>query len=181
MTVSVSTTVRESPPMSSDVIELILTDHRRFEDLFRGLRDRTSDRAALLRELSGVLVAHAVAEEQEVYPALERFKKVDSDEVEHGAEEHAEGHQALLALLGVSDTGSEEWEGKLEELVETINHHLDEEERTILNDARDAVSDARRIELGDAFSSARDEQLDSACGEIDNVRLLVRETEDRID
>ena len=53
--------------------------------------------------------------------------------------------------------------------------------RDSLNDARDAVSDARRIELGEAFSSARDEQLDSACGEIDNVRLLVRETEDRTD
>lgn len=169
--------------MSSDVIELILTDHRRFEDLFRGLRDRTSDRAALLRELSAVLVAHAVAEEQEVYPALERFKKVDNDEVEHGAEEHAEGHQALLALLEVSSdaTGSDEWEGKLEELVETINHHLDEEERTILNDARDAVPDSRRIELGEAFSTVRDEQLDSGCGEIDNVRRLAKETEGRID
>lgn len=169
--------------MSSDVIELILTDHRRFEDLFRGLRDRTSDRAALLRELSAVLVAHAVAEEREVYPALERFKKVDNDEVEHGAEEHAEGHQALLALLEVSSdaTGSDEWEGKLEELVETINHHLDEEERTILNDARDAVPDSRRIELGEAFSTVRDEQLDSGCGEIDNVRRLAKETEGRID
>ncbi len=169
--------------MSSDVIELILTDHRRFEDLFRGLRDRTSDRAALLRELSAVLVAHAVAEEREVYPALERFKKVDNDEVEHGAEEHAEGHQALLALLEVSSdaTGSDEWEGKLEELVETINHHLDEEERTILNDARDAVPDSRRIELGEAFSTVRDEQLESGCGEIDNVRRLAKETEGRID
>ena len=166
--------------MSSDVIELILSDHRRFEDLFRGLRNRTSDRAALLRELSGVLVAHAVAEEQEVYPALERFKKVDDDEVEHGAEEHAEGHQALLALLEISDSDSEEWESKLEELVETVNHHLDEEERTILNDAREAVSETRRNELGEAFSAVREEQLDSGCGEIDNVRRLVKETEDRI-
>ena len=173
-----------SSPMSTEVIELILTDHRRFEDLFRGLRDRTSDRPALLRELAGVLVAHAVAEEQEVYPALERFKKVDNDEVEHGAEEHAEGHQALLALLEVSSdaaVGSDEWEGKLEELVETVNHHLDEEERTILNDARDAVPDTRRIELGEAFSAVRAEQLDSGCGEIDNVRRLAKETEGRID
>ncbi len=167
--------------MSSDVIELILSDHRRFEDLFRGLRDRTSDRPALLRELSDVLVAHAVAEEQEVYPVLERFKNVDNEEVRHGAEEHAEGHQALLALLEISDSDSEEWENKLETLVETVNHHLDEEERTILNDARDAVSDSRRNELGEAFSIVRDEQLDSGCGDIDNVRQLVKETEDRID
>jgi len=167
--------------MRTDVIELILADHQRFENLFRNLRDRTSDRAALQRELADLLVAHAVAEEREVYPALRRYHKVDSEEVEHGAEEHAEGHQALLALLEVADTGSAEWEDKLEELVETINHHLDEEERTILNDARAAVADDRRGELGEAFAAVRAEQLDGGCGNVQNVRRLARETADRID
>ncbi len=167
--------------MSSDVIELILRDHRRFEDLFRQLRDRTSDRSAVLHELSGVLVAHAVAEEREVYPALKRFRKVDDDEVDHGAEEHAEGHQALLALLEVSDPESSDWEDALEELVETINHHLDEEERTILNEAREAVSDDRRDELGERFAEVRDSQLAQGCGDVENVRTLAKQTEDRID
>ncbi|MGH4021136.1 MAG: hemerythrin domain-containing protein [Pseudonocardiaceae bacterium] len=167
--------------MSSDVVELILTDHRRFEDLFRGLRDRNSDRAGLLRELSDLLVAHAEAEEREVYPALRRFRKVDDEEVEHGAEEHAEGHQALLALMEVRDTSSQDWEDKLEELVETVNHHLDEEERTILNDARDAVPDERRAELGDAFRRVRGAQLDVGCGSLEQVRDLVRRTEHLVD
>lgn len=167
--------------MSSDVIELILSDHRRFEDLFRGLRDRSSDRSGLLGELSDVLVAHANAEEKEVYPALRRFRKVDDEEVEHGAEEHAEGHQALLALLEVGDTGSQDWEDQLEELVETINHHLDEEERTILNEAREAVSDERRAELGEVFSAARASELADHPGRLERVRELVSRTEDRVD
>ncbi len=167
--------------MSSDVIELILSDHRRFEDMFRGLRDRNSDRNGLLGELADVLVAHANAEEREVYPALRRFRKVDDEEVEHGAEEHAEGHQALLALLEVDDTSSQEWEDKLEELVETINHHVDEEERTILNEAREAVSDQRRAELGELFAGTRSEQLDAHCGRVDQVRELVSRTEDRVE
>ncbi len=167
--------------MSNDVIELILSDHRRFEDLFRGLRDRNSDRSGLLGELSDVLVAHANAEEKEVYPALRRFRKVDDEEVEHGAEEHAEGHQALLALLEVDDTESQDWEDQLEELVETINHHVDEEERTILNEAREAVSDGRRAELGEAFAAARAGELDDHPGRLDRVRELVSRTEDRVD
>ena len=61
-----------------DVVELILADHRWFEDTLRGLRDETSDRAALLADLSAVLVAHAKAEEAKVYPALRRKDAIDA-------------------------------------------------------------------------------------------------------
>ncbi|WP_156756039.1 hemerythrin domain-containing protein [Actinokineospora pegani] len=166
---------------TTDVIDLILADHRRFEDLFRGLRDRTNDRAKLLGELAQVLVAHAEAEESEVYPALRRYKNVDDDEVEHGAEEHAEGHVALLELMEVQDTSSDKWEDALEELVTNINHHLDEEERTILNDARDTVAVARRQELGERFTKVRAERMEAGCGSIEHVRELVAQTKDRID
>jgi len=167
--------------MGTDVVELILTDHRRFEELFRGLRDRSSDRVALLDELAALLVAHAEAEEAEVYSALKRYKKVDADEVDHGAEEHAEGHQALLALMEVSDTGSSEWEDKLEELVEALSHHVDEEERTILNDAREQVADERRDELGKLFLEVRNERIKDGCGDLEYVRKLAKATEHRVD
>ncbi|GAA4435838.1 hemerythrin domain-containing protein [Actinokineospora soli] len=164
----------------TDVVELILADHRRMEDLFRTLRDRSADRAKALDELAHLLVAHAEAEEAEVYPALRRYKQVDDDEVEHGAEEHAEGNIALLALMEVDDTESDEWEGKLEELVSAINHHLDEEERTILNDARETVEDDRRAELGERFTTAREERIDAGCGTVEYVRDLVERTKDRV-
>ena len=167
--------------MATDVVELILADHRRFEELFRDLRDRTSDRTALLGDLAELLVAHAEAEETKVYPALKRYKEVDNDEVDHGAEEHAEGHQALLALMEISDTESEEWEEKLEELVEALNHHVDEEERTILNDARTEVADDRREELGKEFLEERQERISDGCGDIEYVRRLAKATADRID
>ncbi|MEU4443918.1 hemerythrin domain-containing protein [Actinosynnema sp. NPDC050801] len=167
--------------MATDVVELILADHRKFEELFRGLRDRGSDRSTLLSELAALLVAHAEAEESEVYPALKRYKEVDNAEVDHGAEEHAEGHQALLALMEVADTGSDEWESKLEELVQALNHHVDEEERTILNDARQEVSDERRDELGRLFVEIRQSRLDDDCGDIEYVRKIAAATEDRID
>ncbi|MFT7840894.1 hemerythrin domain-containing protein [Saccharothrix sp. BKS2] len=167
--------------MATDVVELILEDHRRFEELFRQLRDRNSDRTALLGELAALLVAHAEAEESEVYPALKRYKEVDNDEVDHGAEEHAEGHQALLALMEVTDTESEDWESKLEELVEALNHHVDEEERTILNDAREQVDDSRRAELGKLFLEIRQDRLDDDCGDISYVRRIAADTKDRID
>ncbi|NUV52218.1 hemerythrin domain-containing protein [Streptomyces coelicolor] len=160
-------------PETSDVVELILQDHRRMEDLFRRMRSVEDDRGAALREFSDLLIAHALAEESKVYPALKRYKNIEDDEVEHGEEEHDEGNEALLALLEVEEIGGDEWDGKLEELVEAVTHHADEEERTILNGARENVAMDRREELGKAFWEERERQLKSGCGSVDNVRKIV--------
>ncbi len=143
------------------------------EDLFRLMRSVEADRAAALREFSDLLIAHALAEEEKVYPALKRYKKIDDDELEHGEEEHEEGNKALLELLEVDEVGSEEWDEKLEELVQAVTHHADEEERTILNGARENVAMERREELGAAFMEERERHLKADCGAVDNVRRIV--------
>ncbi|MFC9850691.1 hemerythrin domain-containing protein [Streptomyces prasinus] len=158
---------------SHDVVELILQDHRRMEDLFRIMRNVEADRASALAEFANLLIAHASAEEDEVYPALRRYKNVDGDDVDHGVHEHEEANEALLALLEVEDTASQDWEDKLEELVTAVNHHADEEERTLLNDARENVADDRRAQLGTAFREARARYLENDCGSVENVRELV--------
>ncbi|MFC7934034.1 hemerythrin domain-containing protein [Streptomyces cinereoruber] len=159
---------------NEDVVAAILEDHRTMEDLFRRMRSVEADRADALKEFSALLIAHGEAEETEVYGALKRFKNVDDEEVDHGTEEHQEGNEALLALLEVDEVGSDEWDERLEKLVEAVTHHLDEEERTILNDARENVPDERRAELGAAFLKERARQLASDCGRVENVREVVR-------
>lgn len=143
------------------------------EDLFRQMRSVEADRAGALREFADLLIAHALAEEAKVYPALKRYKNIDDEEVEHGEHEHDEGNQALLDLLEVEEVGSDEWDEKLEELVEAVTHHADEEERTILNGARENVAMERREELGQAFWQERERQLKAGCGSVDNVRKIV--------
>ncbi|MFJ3202670.1 hemerythrin domain-containing protein [Streptomyces sp. NPDC086989] len=158
---------------NDDVVAVILEDHRTMEELFRRMRSVEADRAAALAEFSALLIAHGEAEESEVYGALKRFRDIENEEVDHGSEEHAEGNQALLKLLEVADVGSEEWDERLEELVKAVTHHLDEEERTILNGARENVPDERRAELASAFLQERKRQLASDCGSIENVRRIV--------
>ncbi|MFI8362166.1 hemerythrin domain-containing protein [Streptomyces sp. NPDC085612] len=157
-----------------DVVALILKDHRTMEELFRRMRSVEADRAAALEKFSALLIAHGEAEESEVYGALKRFRDIDNEEVEHGTEEHAEGNEALLKLLEVEEVGSEEWDERLEDLVKAVNHHLDEEERTILNGARENVPDERRAELGTAFLREREKHLAADCGSIENVLRIVR-------
>jgi hemerythrin superfamily protein len=160
-------------PTEGDVIDLILDDHRLFEELLRQLRDETNDREGLRTILSRVLVAHAEAEEKVVYPQFRRKRAIDTDEAEHGKHEHDEGHEALLDVLEIKDTGSEDFGEALKALSEAVHHHLDEEEREILNPARHDLSDQVRGELGAAFARQRIAQMDDDCGNLGNVRKLV--------
>lgn len=157
---------------TDDVVELILADHRLFEELFRALRNREEDRLARRAELADLLVAHAQAEESEVYPALMRKAEDEAEEIEHGVEEHAEGHEALAHLQQVEDVGTEAFEDALEELVEVVNHHVDEEERDVLNAAREHVAVEVRAQLGRAFRQRRAELLAGSPGDPARVREL---------
>lgn len=172
-----STPIDLGRPVSGDVIDLILEDHRRFEALMRQLRDSTSDRDAVRKALSALHVAHAEAEEKHVYPQLRRKDAITEHEAEHGEEEHAEGHEAMLKVLELKGTDTQAFDDAVEELATALNHHLTEEELTILNPAREEVSEKVRAELGEAFATERNKQLDADCGSLDNVRRIVQEAE----
>ena len=161
-------------PVSGDVIDLILDDHRRFEALLRQLRDASSDRDAVRRAFAALHVAHALAEEEHVYPVLRRKRAISEHEAEHGEEEHAEGHEALLAVLELKGTDTDAFEDAVEELATVVNHHLTEEELTILNPARDEVAERVRTELGERFCAARNQSIDQDCGRVANVRRIVK-------
>ncbi len=167
------TTIDLGRPVQGDVVDLILDDHRRFETLLRDLRDSSSDRDAVRQAFATLHVAHAEAEEKYVYPKLRTKHAVGAHEAEHGEEEHAEGHEALLAVLELKGTDTQAFDDAVEELAKVVNHHLTEEELTILNPARDEVGPQVRAELGEQFATERNAQIDDNCGTLTNVRKIV--------
>ena len=160
-------------PTSGDVVELILDDHRLFESLLRELRNEQNDRDLLRRQISELLVAHGEAEESQVYPQLERRDAIDEEEAEHGEKEHQEGYETLLPLLEAEDLYDESFSDAIHEFSETLLHHLDEEERDILNPAREDVTEEDRNRLGAAWVAERNRMLDEGCGSVEQVRALV--------
>lgn len=171
------TTLEIELPTEGDVVELILADHRRFEELLRALRDASSDRAAVRQVFATLHVAHALAEEREVYPTLRAKDAIGEHEVHHGQEEHAEGNQALLDVLEATDTASEEFDDLVEELARVVNHHLTEEELTILNPAREDTPPEVRADLGAAFCAARNALVEKDCGTPEQLREIVSRAE----
>jgi len=165
-------------PTSGDVLERILEDHRLFEDLLRLARRNDTDREAARHALAEVLVAHATAEEEKVYPTLRKGRAITAHEEEHGEEEHAEIIDALLEFLAAKGTDTQKYDDALEELATAVNHHSNEEEQTIINPSREDVSLARREELGVAWLTRRNQLLEEGCASPDQVAALLDEAVD---
>jgi hemerythrin superfamily protein len=162
-----------------DVVEAIVGDHVRFEHLLRALRARDTDadavrdrRVRCRAELAGLLVGHATAEESEVYPKLRELAGGGAH-VEHGADEHIDGHRRLLALLDVADVLAPEFDRAVGRLANSLAHHVDEEERTLLNDARLHLDAATREALGATWMSERDRLIATGCGTRGAVAALI--------
>ncbi|HYN94742.1 MAG TPA: hemerythrin domain-containing protein [Pilimelia sp.] len=165
--------------MAADAVTLIMNDHRVMESLFEMLKDPKSDRPALLSEVTARLSAHAWAEEERVYTALIKAEPSEEGQVFHGVEEHHEAAE-LLHKLQVTDPASPEFDTVLEEFVNAVQHHVEEEESEILPELADALDDSRLEQIGAAFEERRLEILrahgitDQAVGSGGAVAQLAR-------
>ena len=79
----------------------------------------------------------------------------------------------MLALLECRATDTQKFDDAVEDLATALNHHIGEEEQTILNPARTDVDASTRERLGRAFAGARNKHLDDGAGEVENVRRVV--------
>jgi len=156
--------------VAEDVVQLIMNDHREFERLFAELKSSPERRAGLVPVLTTLLAAHSRAEEAEVYPVA-ATEGGNPDDVAHSQEEHIAADQ-LLARLAETDPDDAAFEEVLDELVEAITHHLEEEESTVLPHMRQSLSEQRLMELGQAFLSSRKEHLGDQPEDITKAELL---------
>lgn len=161
-------------PAAGDIIDLISDDHRLLEELMRAMRDVSADRDAARTAFANLLVAHSEAEEEQVYPKLKSKKVIDGEEEEHGEKEHAATNEALLKLLQAKGTDTQKFEDALEAVAEVLNHHIGEEELSILNPAREDASEETRQHLGKVWSAQRNELLESGAGSLDKVEAIVK-------
>jgi hemerythrin superfamily protein len=139
-----------------NAVDLILSDHRELERLFEELQTQPDKRPSLVPVMITLLTAHSRAEEAEVYPAA--AEAGGSEDVEHSQKEHLEADQ-LAARVAEADPTSEEFASVLQELIDAVKHHVEEEESTVLPGMRARLDDERLDELGQAFLEAREQHL----------------------
>ncbi len=136
---------------------LIREDHREMRRLFTELENRQS-RPLAAPMLLTLLAAHSRAEESEVYPALRRHAGA-ADVVAHSQHEHAEADR-LVEQLAQEDLDDDDFDRTLKSLVDAVNHHIEEEEESVLTEAG-KLPLAKQHALGAAFAATRSAMLTS--------------------
>ena len=158
--------------MSADVVDLSMHDHREVEWLFDELRSHPEKRLLMVPTLTALVTAHSRAEEAEVYPVA-REEADEAEEVAHSQEEHAQAEQ-LLRRRADANPESSKFDDILDQLVEAVKHHVEEEESAVLPGMRKRLDEDRLAELATAFAASRAERLGDRPGDVGREELEVQ-------
>lgn len=139
---------------------LLKKDHAAVKALFKKF-EATGDRAEqskqrLFDEIKSELDTHAAIEEEIFYPAMQ---KVRSKEVQDMVLEAIEEHKVvktLLAEIAELKPSDVEFDAKMKVMQENVEHHADEEEEEMFPKAEEHLSEERRAELGEQMESRRE-------------------------
>jgi len=154
---------RESPPMDTDVIELLTEDHRKVEELFdqyESSKDEADDdaKAELVATICLELTIHATVEEEIFYPAARgALDEDDSDLLDEAEVEHATV-KLLIADLADMQPSDALYDAKVKVLSEYVKHHVQEEEGEMFPSVRESELDVAA--LGEEVATRKQELMD---------------------
>jgi hemerythrin superfamily protein len=140
-----------------NAIELLKEDHREALDLIEQLENIEGSLDAeegeiefapteLFNQLKSALTLHTQVEEQVFYPAMREFEET-RDVIAEALEEHQTVDQILedMSMLSPNDG---DFQDRLEELKENLEHHIGEEEDEMFPKAEELCGEKRLNEMG---------------------------------
>jgi hemerythrin-like domain-containing protein len=127
-----------------NAVQVLLKDHKEIRELF-GQFEEAGERAyktkqALAEKVIEELTAHSKMEERIFYPAVrEKAGKETQALVLEGIEEH---RVADFLMERLQKTGPEEetFDAKFTVLIESVKHHINEEERELFPESRKVLA-----------------------------------------
>jgi len=140
-----------------DALALLKKDHQTVEKLFARFEKKPSKEIAdrFVRELS----VHAAIEEQLFYPAVRQAARTEKlEEAEEEVLEALEEHHVakwVLSEIEALDEDDERFEAKCKVLIESVRHHVKEEEGPLFRFARRLFRRDQLDELGKLLQKAK--------------------------
>jgi hemerythrin superfamily protein len=138
-----------------NALELLKQDHQKVNQLFQEATHASNQNKLkdLFDKIDTELEIHAHIEETVFYPALEQHEEL-KDMVAEALEEHQEV-KTLLEEIEELGAGSHDFGGKLQELVESVEHHVAEEEGEMFPKVREVFDETELEQLGKQLYSAK--------------------------
>jgi hemerythrin superfamily protein len=145
--------------MSTDAIVLLKSDHKEIKAVFakfeKAGNDATKTKGDLVSKIIELLTVHTYIENEVMYPAVREMLPDLEDDVLESYEEH---HVAdvLVTELAALSSDAERFDAKTTVLIETVTHHIDEEEKDWFPKVRAGLGRKQLAELGEQLLQAKD-------------------------
>ncbi len=144
--------------MSTDAIVLLKEDHKNVRRLFRDFTNADKNahaaKADLVNQILEALTVHTYIENEVMYPEVRRLVPALESDILESYEEH---HVAdlLCAELSAMSPEDERFDAKTTVLIESVTHHIEEEENDWFPKVRDALGRKELQEIGARLIEAR--------------------------
>lgn len=142
------------------VFERLATEHGELSTMIRRVavsRDDSTVRAELFPRIRRELLAHARAEEKEVYANFRTIPEL-TEHMSRSTEEHDE-IEAMLDELNTKPMTDESWIIRFRELMKLVQRHVMDEELTVFPKAKKSLSRGQSEELEGRYLRAKDGEL----------------------
>jgi hemerythrin superfamily protein len=141
-----------------DAITLLKADHKTVKLLFTKftkLGDNAhKSKRDVVDQIIEELSVHASIEELVFYPAVRKEVEGADDDVLEALEEHHVAKWLLSELDGMDPT-HERFDAKVKVLIESVKHHIEEEETQLFPEVRQALGRKHLQELGEELEKAK--------------------------
>jgi hemerythrin superfamily protein len=136
--------------MSTDAIVLLKDDHKEVKRLFRQFQQKgTTDavKGQLVKKIIELLTVHTYIENECMYPEVRAALPDLEDDILESYEEHHVADVLILELASLTPD-DERFEAKTTVLIESVTHHIEEEEQDWFPKVRDGLSRGQLNDLG---------------------------------
>jgi hemerythrin superfamily protein len=144
--------------MSTDAIVLLKEDHKAVRKLFREFEaagdGAEATKSRLVKEIIEALTVHTYIENEVMYPKVrELVPEVEGVVLESYEEHHVA--DVLCAELAMMSPQDERFDAKATVLIESVSHHIEEEEGEWFPKVRAALGRKELQDLGAALIDAK--------------------------
>ena len=141
-----------------DALTLLSDDHRTVEDLFEQFEKASGDgrKEKIARQICLELKVHTMIEEEILYPALRG--KIEEDDLDEAYVEH-DGAKMLINEIEAGGPDDDFYDAKVKVLMEQVEHHVEEEEKSRGNLFQQARASGVDLEALGQQMAARKEEL----------------------
>ncbi|KPM56084.1 hemerythrin [Frankia sp. CcI49] len=145
--------------MSTDAIVLLKEDHKAIKAAFKRFQEAGEKAYAAKGRLADkfieLLTVHTYIENEVMYPEVRGLLPVLEDDILESYEEHHVADLLAVELAALSPE-AERFSAKAAVLIESVTHHIDEEEREFFPRVRDGLGRKQLSEIGERLLEAKE-------------------------